>query len=515
MTPPRIRAIILVLLAGASVAWRAPAFAQGARAADSALVARILLAEDRRDSLNAVFEEAARSRDERIRLLARRAAERIRDPRFSSRDSFPAPAAVPSYPDPAWRLRLRSLQQNASCATLANALADSAWPVRFRAMSLIQPICASDATILSALRTWASSPPSSTRRRPGEASWHPAAHALVALARIAPADARTALPRIATSPIPFLRTYAARAAGTLSDTATLRRLAADPNDNVKEAAIVALSRVAAHAGDGEYIAAFAADGYQAVRVAANALAGSPRGSDVATAAIAAARRLRADSSETSRDARMAVLERIEEFATAAHAGDVTALATDFDCAVARQAAEIASRLASRAVEPRCTPLPITLPRDAVALALGQEVRIRVTMADSSGGGGFTIRLRGDVAPIMAARVLALVRDGYYDGLVWQRVEHDFVLQGGGPGANEYVGHPRFIRDELGAIAHPRGSIGMSTRGHDTGDAQWFVNLRDNPRLVRDYSIFAEVIEGIDVVDGVLEGDVIARMEVRN
>jgi cyclophilin family peptidyl-prolyl cis-trans isomerase len=54
---------------------------------------------------------------------------------------------------------------------------------------------------------------------------------------------------------------------------------------------------------------------------------------------------------------------------------------------------------------------------------------------------------------------------------------------------------------------------MSTRGHDTGDAQWFVNLRDNLRLNADYTVFAEVVDGIDVVDGVLEGDVIARMEV--
>ena len=53
---------------------------------------------------------------------------------------------------------------------------------------------------------------------------------------------------------------------------------------------------------------------------------------------------------------------------------------------------------------------------------------------------------------------------------------------------------------------------MSTRGHDTGDAQWFVNLRDNPRLKGDYTVFAEVVEGIDVVDGIMEGDRIARME---
>jgi cyclophilin family peptidyl-prolyl cis-trans isomerase len=54
---------------------------------------------------------------------------------------------------------------------------------------------------------------------------------------------------------------------------------------------------------------------------------------------------------------------------------------------------------------------------------------------------------------------------------------------------------------------------MSTRGHDTGDAQWFINLRDNQRLTAAYTLFGEVVDGIDVVDGILEGDVIARIEV--
>ena len=53
---------------------------------------------------------------------------------------------------------------------------------------------------------------------------------------------------------------------------------------------------------------------------------------------------------------------------------------------------------------------------------------------------------------------------------------------------------------------------MSTRGHDTGDGQWFVNLKDNRRLDRDYTVFAEVVEGMDVVDDILEGDGIATIE---
>ena len=54
---------------------------------------------------------------------------------------------------------------------------------------------------------------------------------------------------------------------------------------------------------------------------------------------------------------------------------------------------------------------------------------------------------------------------------------------------------------------------MSTRGRDTGDAQWFINVRDNPRLVRECPVFADVVEGIEVVGSILEGDTDASMRV--
>ena len=56
-------------------------------------------------------------------------------------------------------------------------------------------------------------------------------------------------------------------------------------------------------------------------------------------------------------------------------------------------------------------------------------------------------------------------------------------------------------------------VGISTRGHDTGDAQIFVDLVDNPRLDHQYTVFAQVLNGIDVVDQILEGDVIDRIEI--
>ena len=447
--------------------------------ADSALIGRILLAEDRRDSTDGALAEGSRHTDSRVRVLARRALGRIRDPQFAARDSLPQLPAPKAWSEPPWRLRLRALTaMRSDCAALATALADSAWPVRLRAADLASAPCARDNTLVAPLDAWIDALPASTAtRKPGGISWHAAAHAIVALSRLRPDDARARLGKLASHKQWQVRAYAARAAAVLSDTTHLRMLASDSNDNVREAAIEGLAKLTGHADDALFVAALHSSGAQVVRAAAVALKGSPR-SDVRAAANAAFEQWVDRQNASAHDARVALLEA-------------------------------AGRPAS---DDRPPAIRVELPPQAVALALGADKRLRVVMSPASGGGSFVVRLRGDVAPMTAARILALARGGYYDGLTWHRVEHDFVIQGGSPGANEYVGYAQALRDELGTVPHVRGTVGMSTRGHDTGDAQWFVNLRDNIRLGRDYTVFGEVIEGIDVVDGILEGDVIARIE---
>ncbi|HJQ21540.1 MAG TPA: peptidylprolyl isomerase, partial [Gemmatimonadaceae bacterium] len=242
------------------------------------------------------------------------------------------------------------------------------------------------------------------------------------------------------------------------------------------AAIDALSKLTGHASDSLYIDALRSSGAPAVRAAALALVGSPV-PGLRARLDTTFERWVARGNASERDVRVALLQ-----------------------AAGRPASDD---------RPPSTMAP--LPASAVALALGQPRQLVVLMSPASGGGSFTIRLRGDVAPIMASRVLQLAKSGYYDGGHWHRVEPDFVIQGGGPGTNEYVGYREYLRDELGTVPHMRGTVGMSTRGHDSGDAQWFINLKDNLRLDADYTVFAEVVSGIDVVDGILEGDTIDRV----
>jgi cyclophilin family peptidyl-prolyl cis-trans isomerase len=472
--------LVVPIVAAAVLALTHPLAAQrtSLARADSDLIARVLVAEDRRDASDEAIAAALRHRDERVRAIAQRARGRIRDSLFASRDSIPpvvAPPALVVWPEPTWRLRYRELAAKRNdCGALNAALDDSAWHVRLRAVDLAPVTCRLDPAFMSTIKRWIDSlPADASHRRPGGVSWQAAAHALVALARIRHDSARARIALLAIHPQWEVRAYAARAAAVVGDTARLRALATDADDNVKEAAITALSKITHHADDDIYIAALASDGAQAVRAAAIALDSSPR-PDVRLAANAMFAKWVARQIASARDARLALLAA-------------------------------AGRPAS---DDRPPPSEYAAPPRLVDLALGADVRLRVTLAPESGGGSFVVRLRGDVAPMMAARVLALAKSGYYDGQVWQRVEPDFVVQGGGPGANEYVGYDQYLRDELGTVPQLRGTVGMSTRGHDTGDAQWFFNLRDNQRLDRDYTLFADVVSGMDVVDGIMEGDMI-------
>jgi cyclophilin family peptidyl-prolyl cis-trans isomerase len=443
-------------------------------AADTALIGRILLAEDRRDSMDAALARGAAHPNARISMMARRALHRIRDTTFAARDSFPLPPS-PTWPEPAWKERFRALlPARDDCAALRRGAMDEVWQVRLRAAAVARASCATDDTLVAAFRSWVDAlPADASRRRAGTVSWHGAAYGIVALARLRPADAKARMPRVATHRQWQVRMYAARAAAAMSDTGVLRALATDQEPNVQEVAIEGLSRLIGHAGDEIYASILDDDDLASVRAAAIALKGTPLASARA-AALAAFERWARNNNASQRDVRVALLEA---------AGKTAA-------------------------DDRPPPLSHRLSPGTVALALGDDVRLRVTMAQPEGGASFVVRLRGDVAPMMASRIRELANAGMYDGQQWHRVADDFVVQGGWPGANEYTGHMSFFREELG-LSNRRGTVGMSTRGHDTGDAQWFFNLRDNLRLDPNFTVWAEVVEGIEVMDAIMEGDRIA------
>jgi peptidyl-prolyl cis-trans isomerase B (cyclophilin B) len=128
------------------------------------------------------------------------------------------------------------------------------------------------------------------------------------------------------------------------------------------------------------------------------------------------------------------------------------------------------------------------------------------------------------APNTVANFVKLAKEGYYDGLKWHRVIPDFVIQGGCPNSREGsngipgTGGPGYQIDcELtgGNQHHDRGVLSMAHAGRNTGGSQFFVcHSRNNTaHLDRNHTCFGKVIEGLDVIDDIRQGDSIESITI--
>jgi cyclophilin family peptidyl-prolyl cis-trans isomerase len=406
------------------------------------------------------------------------------------------------------RVRLDALRgwgrhaQSRDCQPIVAAVADASTHVALQAIDLLGAGCPAGVAVSATLQKDAEALP------PSGATWHRAAHAIVSLARVAPAEARLLLPRFVGHPTWQVRMYAARAAGQVEAFEPLARLGTDVHDNVREAAIGELARLKRTEAIVLAFEALTRPDYQLVMTAARVLAAETDKAKATAALFTALERLTAQGHDTSRDPRVAILTTLAATGAASDGPRLERYLEDWDPRVAELAAKAITQWtgAPREASPRRRTQPAP---DATVLEALRGKWLRVTMA---GGGVMDLRLLPDEAAATVLRVTGLAGSGYYNGLTFHRVEPTFVLQGGSPGANEYMGDGLYMRDEPG-VAHNRGAVGISTRGRDTGDAQIFINLVDSPRLDHAYTVFAVVERGMDVADRVLEGDVMTRVEL--
>lgn len=387
------------------------------------------------------------------------------------------------------------------CDALVNALSDSNLHVVLLALDELGQRCPEDEGITDRLAGEARTPPT-------VGGWQRESHALVALARRAPDRAALSMPAFTAHDVWQVRMYAARAAASMNDTQSIERLAYDGHHNVREAALAPLRRLKGSGSDAAFVAALAGTDYQLLRTAAIALKGAPPGTYVANALASALERVTKERKETSRDTRLALIERLREVGGKEQRTLYERLLKDFDPQVATAAAEACTDVSTSP----CVPSAELLRRPTPPTSEELTTRVRA-IVELDTGRRFSIIFHPDEAPLACVRFLRLARSHYYDGLTFHRVEPAFVIQGGSPGANEYAGDGPFMRDELGG-SHRRGTIGVSTRGRDTGDAQIFVNLVDNPRLDFEYTVFGHVsADQMPVVDEIQEGSRILRVSV--
>ncbi len=134
-------------------------------------------------------------------------------------------------------------------------------------------------------------------------------------------------------------------------------------------------------------------------------------------------------------------------------------------------------------------------------------------------GDMTLELYSKDAPKTVENFTTLAKKGFYNGLSFHRVIPDFVIQGGCPDGTGAGGPGHQIDCELDGDNqyHDRGVLSMAHAGRNTGGSQFFVcHSRNNTaHLDGNHTCFGKVVDGLDVIDAITEGDVMNSIEVED
>lgn len=122
-------------------------------------------------------------------------------------------------------------------------------------------------------------------------------------------------------------------------------------------------------------------------------------------------------------------------------------------------------------------------------------------------GRVTIKLRPDLAPKHVERIKELIKSGFYDGLTFHRVIPDFMAQTGCPEGTGMGGSGQKIKAEFSDEPYIRGTCGMArSRSPDSGDSQFFITFGPTPHLEGEYTVWGQVIDGMEHVDNIAAGE---------
>jgi peptidylprolyl isomerase len=136
----------------------------------------------------------------------------------------------------------------------------------------------------------------------------------------------------------------------------------------------------------------------------------------------------------------------------------------------------------------------------VIIYSSQEKMTQVKLETNKGE--IIINLYSDM-PITTGNFEKLVKEGFYNGVIFHRIIDDFMIQGGDPTGTGMGGPNYNIEDEFthaGGNKNNRGTISMANAGPNTGGSQFFINLVDNNFLDSKHPAFGKVVEGMDLID---------------
>ncbi len=129
-------------------------------------------------------------------------------------------------------------------------------------------------------------------------------------------------------------------------------------------------------------------------------------------------------------------------------------------------------------------------------------------------GPIKVELAADKAPLTVANFVNLAKRGFYDGLKFHRVINDFMIQGGCPQGTGTGGPGYKFEDEANnGLGHERGVLSMANAGPNTNGSQFFITHVATPWLNGKHTVFGKVVEGLDAVDAVKQGDTIKSVTI--
>lgn len=140
-------------------------------------------------------------------------------------------------------------------------------------------------------------------------------------------------------------------------------------------------------------------------------------------------------------------------------------------------------------------------------------RYQVTITTERGE--IVLELYPQYAPKTVNNFIFLAREGFYDGISFHRVIPDFVIQGGDPTGTGRGGPGYHFEDEVAGnpLRHERGVISMANAGPNTNGSQFFITHSPQSHLDGRHTVFGKVIQGLDVVDEIRQGDTMERLAV--
>lgn len=343
------------------------------------------------------------------------------------------------------------------------------------------------------------------------------AAALTALARIDTAMARPLLAAAAAEPAWRLRAAAARLVGSSGalDSELLLRLLRDSDPRIPTTLLRAVSErdTVTPAARAILLPALAATDPYVRAAATGALARTVAPGDLPLFLDAYARAAR-DSTTDAAGAALDALAALRGVGIAAAPAFFSRFPAHSDPQVRSQVARLWGDTALAWGPP--TPFTVTRSADEYrGLGAASEARAPAPRRAriSTERGVLEVLLLANDAPLTVDNFVRLARRGFFDGQEWPRVVPGFVVQGGDPRGDTESGPGYAIRDELNRHRYRAGTLGMALSGPDTGGSQFFITHSPQPHLDGGYTVFGQLLSGMEVARSLLPGDRITRIEV--